>query len=843
MKSSHAELRHPRPSGWVIFPHGGVPSWGWLLWLSMIVSAAVWPGERPDERVLWQLFHAGKTNLLNQAIREYQRQYPGWTPPPSLQRLRASPGPVVKPGRDRKARILGRIGEAIERRDWPVLIRLAKSYPAYFGCDREGPLRALALASARTGRTADAVRQYRKLLGCPRVKFREVLEEALWTLSVSDFRQVLVSAHSLISPGDFSGFDYRSRRKALWEAREKGESDRFERLASDLAKEAVVRRDLDLVSAVAWYWQERRQWAKAEVWFIKGLKLAPENRDLASGLLTASMQLKKDERVIAVVRQYGVRHSRLYKDAAGYLLGRAWELFNRRRFSLSRAYAQIASSWSDDVRPVKYLLGWLDLEQGIVSRAQGRFRDLYRRQPENSEYAKALVASYLRAGDDLDSLAKAFPDDAVLTELLAPHLGWESYHRKRFLRAWALYRQGFPQLDHIDSAYIGAAALYRFKSGRSGLDRLQTHIAPLLEGRYSTGLDQFGLQIGFQGLDSGQLQESGIRTLQAVYGMLSPAQRHRLEDEARGLRSNPPTRRGQTALLGFSWRREGSYNPYFSLGFTPLGDSLAPRPTFRLGVGDWLNLSGATWRLRWNGEAYSQPVRQSLLAYTGWKMLGKRWGRVLKNGIGMTGLLQHGGSGWNLYQSLDVAFLDGTGTKDNWMLGFTLAPGYDFGWRTFDYFTLGPYFNFLHYGNNQNHFRPGHGGYFSPQAFYGGGLQLGMQTREGRTFVVEGRLALGVQHFHEARVSWYPRGCGSEWALCAANPDYPANRETSFAPSGRLRFVWRIHPHWQLVGGIYGQRTSGYEEFGAGVSLRWLFEPRPAVFSSDLPAFLFGIVQ
>lgn len=177
------------------------------------------------------------------------------------------------------------------------------------------------------------------------------------------------------------------------------------------------------------------------------------------------------------------------------------------------------------------------------------------------------------------------------------------------------------------------------------------------------------------------------------------------------------------------------------------------------------------------------------------------------------------------------------------MIGYTMAPGYDFGVQGFDYFTLGPYFNFLHYGNNQNHFRLGHGGYFSPQEFYAGGLQLGLRTLEGRKFMIEGRVGIGVQFFREGKEAWYPQGCGAEQVLCSVNPDYPENREISFAPSGRVRFVWQIHPHLQLAGGVYGQRTSGYDEFGGGLSLRWLFQPRPAVFSSDLPGYLFGILQ
>ncbi len=809
--------------------------------LLLVGGAAVWAGERPDERVLWQLFHAGRIELLNRAVGEYRRQYPGWKPPETL--VRALKPKVQAAAGGRRSPVLEKIGAAIGRRDWPSLIRLAESHPSFFGCSRFGHLKALALARARLGQGTEAARLYRGLLACAGAERREVLAEALWALPEAEFHRLLDAVRASIPAADFADFDYRVRRKALWAALRRRDAARIERLAAGLAEEAVARRDLDLLTSVAWHWQRRKRWAAAGEWFLQALRLAPDEPDLARGALTAFMRLQRDEQVVAVARAYGGRHRALRKDAAAYLLGRAWDLFERGNFSLSRRYAQLAGSWLENGSSAEYLLAWLDLETGKYREAQRRFAALHRRRSENSDYGRGLVASHLRAGEDPERLARAFAGDPLLVEILAPHRGRQSYFRKQFLRAWRLDPGFQPRLENIASPYVGVAGLYRYKSGRSGLDRLQTWITPMLTGHYSAGLHRFELRAGFQLLRSGKLQGSGIRTLQASEETLSPARLRVLETEARRLRSGPPDHQARTALVEFSWRREGPYNPYFSLGMTPLGGVLAPRPTFRLGAGDWLKMPRSPWRLRWNGEVSSQPVRQSLLSYAGWKMLGKRWGRVLKSGVGLTGLLQYGDSGWNIYQSMEVAFLDGTGTKDNWMAGYSLAPGYDFGWRGFDYFTLGPYFNFFHYGNNQNHFRPGHGGYFSPQEFYGGGLQLGMLSEEGRKFIFEGRVALGLQHFHEARAPWYPAGCVAEQALCGADPDYPENRETSFAPSVRLRFAWRLHPHWQLVGGFYGQRTSGYEEFGGGLTLRWLFEPRPAVFSSDLPRYLFGILQ
>ncbi|HEB77178.1 MAG TPA: hypothetical protein ENI90_01445, partial [Methylothermaceae bacterium] len=256
------------------------------------------------------------------------------------------------------------------------------------------------------------------------------------------------------------------------------------------------------------------------------------------------------------------------------------------------------------------------------------------------------------------------------------------------------------------------------------------------------------------------------------------------------------------------------------------------RPTFRLGLQNH-------WRkLDWNVELYSQPVRLSILSYTGWKVLGKKWGRVLRSGFQTRNLFDLNDD-WSVYQFFDVAFLDGKRTKDNWAIHYTVAPSYNLHLAGFDFFSVGPYFDFQHYGNNQNHFRLGHGGYFSPQRFYAGGVQLNLRTEEGKAFLFEGRLALGVQHFYEASAPWFPIGC--PYASCGGRHD--SNRATNFAPDLRMRIVGQVHPLVQLGAGVYARKTGDFKEVGAGIFLRLFFEPRKGVFSSDLPTYLFGAIE
>lgn len=807
--------------------------------LLMLILVLAWPwvpaqahSEGPDERVLWQLFNAGRLQLLRQAIAEYRQRYPGWTPPAELTRL-------LEADRRSSDSRRKRIEAAIRSENRTELIRLAQRYPQSFDCRQLGFLRALALAHARTGAATAAWKRYREALVCPGAPSGDILAEALWHLPPPIFRKLLQSVRETVPPSVYADLDYQSQRRQLIEAHQRRDWQEFGQLAGPLLESAADRRDLDLISLAAWAWFDRKEWQRAIPWFKAGLKLAPDNEDLASGLLTSYTNLGQDEEVLALIdRGFSAR---LRQQAGDYLLARAWTLYQQGDYTRSRVYAERALPWLANPASADHLLGWLDLQTGHHEGAQHRFERLYRTHPNRTEYAEALVLSYLRAGVDPDRLAARFPQPMIQT-LLTPYRAQRHYDRQQFLSAYQVNPGAFPQLEHIDRPAWEAAALYRFKSGNGGLDRLHTVIAPLYEGSYVTGTQRFDLHSGLIVLQSGRLVGAGIRALQASGDSLTDAQQNALERETGQLRQDLPTQAVEAALVKFSYRREGPFNPYFQLGLTPLGGPLAPRPTLRLGVFDWLmGNDSPSWQLHWGAEGYSQPVRQSLLSYTGWKLLGNKWGRVMRSGLKLSGLLQMG-AGWSVYQSLDTAFLDGQRTKDNWTVSYTLAPGYDFRFQGFDYFTIGPYFSFMHYGNNQNHFRLGHGGYFSPQAFYSGGVQLNLRTREGKKFLLESSLAAGIQHFRERAEPWFPRGCsGQEPLLC--NLAYPANRETDFAPSGRVRWVLQIHPHLQLTGGVYARKTGGYKEIGAGIFLRFLFDSRQAVFSTDLPGFLFDAIE
>ncbi|MFN3919926.1 MAG: hypothetical protein ACK4JF_06505, partial [Methylohalobius sp.] len=169
----------------------------WLCLACLCWSFSLLAQDGPDERILWQLFHAQKYRLLKQAIAEYQKQYPGWQPPAELLRL-------LVPPKSKASRLPIRLNAALRRGDSAQLLKLARQFPTAFSCLRPEALSALAKAYAQLGKELQAFAWYRKALSCPQTKAEDLLFEALWRLSPERFATLLEEAKPKLSPAAYA---------------------------------------------------------------------------------------------------------------------------------------------------------------------------------------------------------------------------------------------------------------------------------------------------------------------------------------------------------------------------------------------------------------------------------------------------------------------------------------------------------------------------------------------------------------------------------------------------------------------------------------------------------------
>lgn len=574
----------------------------WSLILVSVFPLAWGQSDLPDERVLWQLLNADRLPLLRQAIEEYRRRHPGWEPPAALvEELRR------RQHRQHAKSPEDRIAAAIRRQDWPRLIRLARRHPPLFDCHHPGRLQALALALAygNTGDVEAAFRLYRRLLGCSGVDAEAVLEQAFWQLPTMRFEALLEHARERLSVAARQRLRYRLQRRRLIDHHRRREFVAFERLAERMAADIEAHRELDLVRLIAWTAHDRKNWQSAVRWFEMGLALAPEDESLAYGLALAYRQLRRDQDLLRLAERFP-QSARIRQLAGGYLLGEAWQAYHRNDFDDAGRLARQALALLGRQADVEHLLGWIALKTGRFEEARRRFERLQRSHPDDRRYAEALVLAYRHSGVDLRRLLES--PSPLVRSIARERLAQRHYHQKRFLSAYHLDPPRFPPLSNIDAPSIGTAALYRIRSGTGGLDRLETLIVPTFAGTYVTGNQRFTLTLGRVGLSSGKLNPTAVSRLTA-----DPVLQNRL-------RENPPAHAVNGAWIEFSYQGEGPGRPFFSAGLTPVNHRIAPRPTFRLGFQDQDDATHAAWRI----ESYSQPVRQSLLSYTGrWAGIGE----------------------------------------------------------------------------------------------------------------------------------------------------------------------------------------------------------------------------
>jgi hypothetical protein len=208
------------------------------------------------------------------------------------------------------------------------------------------------------------------------------------------------------------------------------------------------------------------------------------------------------------------------------------------------------------------------------------------------------------------------------------------------------------------------------------------------------------------------------------------------------------------------------------------------------------------------------------------------WGRVLRTGI-RPSIFYRFNDNWNASGAFDLALLEGKNVEENTTVSASASFARNLRISGFDYFNVGPSFNYEHFDKNLSHFTYGHGGYFSPVHYFNIGAGINFLTEEGRPYVIKGRLTAGFQDITESSVAWFPLGY-------QAHGFYHKSHQSGEAFDFELKGVWLISPNFQLGAGGAIRKTGGYDDYTGGMFARYYFDGRKASFSSDIPASMFS---
>lgn len=237
-----------------------------------------------------------------------------------------------------------------------------------------------------------------------------------------------------------------------------------------------------------------------------------------------------------------------------------------------------------------------------------------------------------------------------------------------------------------------------------------------------------------------------------------------------------------------------------------------------------------------NGKARAwferKPVTDSVLSYAGTRdpVTGQRWGQVMRTGGGVGYSYDHDGSGvygdvsYNQYRGYNVAANHNVEVN---------VGGYLKAWGDrYSQLTAGVNVNYQKYGNNQNEFTWGLGGYFSPQSFLALAFPVNYHYQRDKLDAKVG-VTPGFQSFSQDQTNLYQLDNPGQAALNAAKAAdsdvrnyYDSLSKTGFGMSASGSLYYAVTPATRVGG------EASYNTFGSYNEVRALLGIRQALGST-----------
>lgn len=470
---------------------------------------------------------------------------------------------------------------------------------------------------------------------------------------------------------------------------------------------------------------------------------------------------------------------------AGARLEAAASAYDDGAFAEARRLALEAAGHPPSRRAALMRAAWSDLQLGNDRDAAGTFSRLYLELPD-TESAEGYALAAQRTGD-LDSAgAVARTLGGPLGAQVKARYAAAAFNQGDYLIARTHAPDIYAVLDGLGGTWYRQAVTARRQGGTAGENRLTGFVSTTSAGT-ARGADRFEAGVSVYTIESGG--RAPRETFAAPYA---------------------------------AWSREGETSLAARIGLLPLGAEADAALNAEFAVAR--DVRGGAVEAR----AFVRPKTESVLAMAGQADTGGDvYGRVAETGAHLSARLPAGKS-HTLQADLSAASLDGENTAGNSMIGAGLSAARAFKSDGFAYLVTGPFYQYQSYDRNTNFFTPGHGGYFSPQAFHRAGWSLNAQTDPLKDWIARTNLALAHESVEEDAAP-------TNSLLAGPQPLIGGGNSSGFASALDLSIARRVSRNVIFSANAAAIVSQAYEDVRVGLALTWVPGGRDGLVRTDLP--------
>lgn len=555
--------------------------------------------------------------------------------------------------------------------------------------------------------------------------------------------------------------------------------------------------DAGMTARMSWDSLNLKHYDKAYKGFSDLLEDNPENTEYALGLSYSLLAQKRYAEALSVSGKFMDKADDFRMISLNAHKGLGRQAYHSKDYKTAlKHYSSVLVEEPGNDEALS-LTAWSHYNSGNFSEALPYFTREYQnsKKPDNI----MPILSIYEASDPVR--ARAFESELASSDRPEAVKALADYYgsKGRDITAAQVADEGADSCYYnADKPRIETSLISRSKSGDSGLSKLSENISSLKAHFPVKGGRKLSLSVSHIDLDSGNAP-SGVFA-GSFYNTIIP---------------DPDGMTNTASLMEAELRydKEGRVSYSLALGVSPSGGEASASPTFSLSAGS----------ARWAVGLYRSPVRESILSYSGLRdpYSPGWWGGVLKSGV-RGSISSNPTERYIYFVEAGYDSYEGENVIDNNSYSGTFSVSRPFAGKSTD-IVIGGFITAMGFDKNTNHFTFGHGGYFSPQSFIALGPSLRLTSKPCKTLWFDVQASVSYMTHETDPSPHYPLDSTIPQGQFAG--DSFSGMGSSFR--GEVRKL--LSRKWSAGISVSADNSSEYDQWSAGVQLRYLSEGRSTV--------------